>query len=397
MGSVPPPPFTARIVEGVRDIPRASWEAMFPGDPEDWDYYVACEGQPPPAFRFGAVVVERNGEAIAAAPTFRLIYRLDTPLQGRWRPVGDWLGRILPRLVSLPVLGLGSPLADRCHLGFDPGLSHSERIRAASALLQCLDEHAAEEGIPILAVKDLADESLRTVDAALGAQKFARLAGLPVAVLDLPFANEDEYLASLSASTRKDIRRKLKSAKQMRTEMRTSIAGLEDEIVSLYDETRRQSGVDYGDFEMLSPGYFRDVMGNPPLGTRAAIDASRVVMLYWLGERLIGFNLLLVGRDRVIDKFIGMRYPAARELNLYAVSWMTNVRFCLERGIKTFQTGQTAYSSKVRYGSHLEKSWIYFKHRTRPVNAIFRTVGPWLSFDKMDPELAALRKAGKVS
>jgi predicted N-acyltransferase len=166
--------------------------------------------------------------------------------------------------------------------------------------------------------------------------------------------------------------------------MRTSIAGIESEILSLYDETRSQSGVDYGDFEKLSPDYFRGVMQS--LGDRA------VLMLYWRGEELLGFNLLFVEKQRVIDKFIGMHYPQAREHNLYVLSWMTNVRFCLERGIRCLQTGQTAYASKVRFGSRLEKSWLYYKHRGRAMNSLFRTFGPLVPPDKADPDLAALAK-----
>ena len=205
-----------------------------------------------------------------------------------------------------------------------------------------------------------------------------------MAVLDLAFDSEEAYLASLSSTTRKDIRRKLKGAKQVRTERRSSIAGIEHEIVALYDETRQQSEFDYGDFEKLSPDYFRDVLTN--LGDRS------VIMLYWLGDELIGFNLLFVGADRVIDKFIGMRYPLAREHNLYVLSWMTNVRFCLERGIAKLQTGQTAYAAKLRLGSRLEKSWMCFKHRGRVINTVFRTFGPLIAFDRMDPDLVALAK-----
>ena len=108
-------------------------------------------------------------------------------------------------------------------------------------------------------------------------------------------------------------------------------------------------------------------------------------MLYWLGDELIGFNLLFVGADRVIDKFIGMRYPLAREHNLYVLSWMTNVRFCLERGITKLQTGQTAYAAKLRLGSRLEKSWMCFKHRGRVINTVFRTFGPLIAFDRRIP------------
>jgi hypothetical protein len=376
--------FQPRLLAGVREIPRDAWSDLFPGDSEGWDYYAACEACPPPAFGFSAIAVTSQGRYVAAAPVFRLIYRLDTPLQGSWRPLGEWLNRHVPKLVNLPVMGFGSPLADRCHLGFAADLTVEERVAAMRTLLAGLDAQAAAQNVPVLAVKDLADRDLPGADVALDEARFTRVSSLPVAVLDLSFANEEAYLASLSAATRKDIRRKLKGAAAVRVEMRNSIAGIENEIVALYDETRLQSGVDYGDFEKLAPDYFSTVMRN--LGDRA------VVILYWVGEELIGFNLLFVEAGRVIDKFIGMRYPQAREHNLYVLSWMTNVRFCLERGIAQMQTGQTAYSSKLRFGSRLDKTWVYFKHRGRVVNSLFRTFGPLMAFDKLDPDLAALAK-----
>jgi hypothetical protein len=379
--------FQAHILPGVRAIARSSWTSLFPDDCEGWDYYAACEAAPPPAFAFSAIAVTMRGRLVAAAPIFRLTYRLDTPLQGSWRPLGTWLNRRLPRLVNLPVMGLGSPLADRCHLGIADDLSPLARTAAVRTLLTCLDAHAASQNVPILAIKDLPDQQLAAVAAPLNEARFTRVASLPVAVLDLPFASEDVYLESLSPATRKDIRRKLKRVADVRVEMRTSLAGIEQAIVALYDETRLQSGVDYGDFEKLSPHYFREVVTR--LGERA------VLMLYWVGQKLIGFNLLLVERDRIIDKFIGMHYPIAREHNLYVLSWMTNVRFCLERGIQQMQTGQTAYAAKLRLGSRLDKLWVCFKHRGKVLNGIFRTFGPLMAFDKMDPDLAVLHKKAR--
>jgi len=381
--------FEAHVLPGVRAIARSAWTALFPDDCEGWDYYTACETAPPPAFAFSAIAVTMRDRVVAAAPIFRLTYRLDTPLQGSWRPLGTWLNRHLPRLVNLPVMGLGSPLADRCHLGVAADLSPLERTAAVRTLLARLDAHAASQNVPILAIKDLPDQQLAAMATPLQEARFTRVASLPVAILDLPFASEDAYLASLTAATRKDIRRKLKRAANVRVEIRTSSAGIEQAIVALYDETRLQSGLDYGDFEKLSPHYFGEVMTR--LGERA------VLMLYWVGQKLIGFNLLLVERDRIIDKFIGMHYPIAREHNLYVLSWMTNVRFCLEHGIAQMQTGQTAYAAKLRFGSRLDKLWVCFKHRGKVLNGIFRTFGPLMAFDKMDPDLAVLYKKGRAS
>ena len=378
-----------RIHAGVASFPRDAWNELFPDDAEGWDYYVACEGSPPPAFTFTAIGVYAGETLVAAAPIFRLTYRLDTPLQGKWRALGDWLADTFPRYVKLPLMGLGSPLADRCHVGFAPHLDSPERKTAARVLLAGLDAHAAAENVEILALKDLADRDVADTDAALQEAHFTRVGSLPVAVLDLTrFSSEDAYLASLSSATRKDIRRKLKGAVALRVEERRDIADVEAQIVALYDSTRGQSGFDYGDFEKLSPQYFRDVVAN--LGDRV------VTMLYWLGDDLIGFNLLFVEKGRMIDKFIGMKYPVARDHNLYVLSWMTNVRYCLKHGIPLMQTGQTAYSSKLRFGSRLDKLWLAYRHRRPFWNWIFARGGRLMAFDKMDPDLQALEKKNKA-
>jgi hypothetical protein len=186
----------------------------------------------------------------------------------------------------------------------------------------------------------------------------------------------------LSSATRKDLRRKLRGTAELRIETRASIQGLEAQIASLFAETLSQSKVDYGEFEDLHPSYL-SVLATQ-LGQRAQWN------LYWLDDQLIAFNLLLVGRDRVVDSMLGMRYPLGPQHNIYAVSWMQNVRFCIERGIGKLQTGRTAYIIKARFGSDLEPLVVYARHRIGVINALFKAFGPRLAFDKHDPELKAL-------
>uniref|UniRef100_A0A9E8CQQ7 GNAT family N-acetyltransferase n=1 Tax=Bosea sp. NBC_00436 TaxID=2969620 RepID=A0A9E8CQQ7_9HYPH len=374
-------PFSARIVASVADIDAAAWDACLPGEAECHAYYVACETAAAASgvgLRMAAIVVEAEGEIVAVAPFFRLNYRLDTPLQGRMRRLGDALFRHLPGLVTLKALCVGSPYAERCHLGFAARLDAAGRAAAFACVAEALQRQVTLERAHLSVWKDLAPAEDREAGF-LPELGFAQITSLPVAVLDLPYADEAAYLASLSAPTRKDIRRKLAKADNVRIEFRSDISALAGEIDSLYEETRAQSGLDYGDLELLPPGYFAAI--SRALGERA------VFALYWVGQELAAFNLLLVEADRVIDKFLGMRYPLAREHNLYVVSWMANIRFCLDRGIKLFQSGQTAYASKLRFGSRLVPSTIYVRHRAAPLQWVLRRLSPWLGFDRFDHDL----------
>lgn len=378
---------TARIVDSVTEVDAAAWDGCLPGEAECHAYYSACEAAAASSgvgLRMAAIVIERQREVVAVAPLFRLSYRLDTPLQGSLRGLGDALFRRLPRLLTLKALCVGSPYGERCHLGFSPRVDAAGRAAALALLIETLQRQAAAEGAQLVVWKDLAPAQEQDAADQLAQAGFARLASLPLAVLDLPFADEAGYLASLSPATRKDIRRKLAKAGAVRLEFRNDITGLEAEIDALYESTRRQSGLDYGDLEVLPPGYFAAV--SQALGDRV------VFALYWIGNELGAFNLLLVEADRVIDKFLGMRYPLAREHNLYAVSWMANIRFCIERGIGVFQSGQTAYASKLRFGSRLVPSAIHVRHRSAPLQWALRRLSPRFGFDRFDPDLAEWSK-----
>lgn len=373
-----------RYVCSIAEIDAHAWDACLPGEAESHAYYRACDAvaaESDVGLRMAAACVEEGGEVVALVPFFRLDYRLDTPLQGRLRAAGDALFRHAPGLVTLKVLCVGSPYAERCHLGFSPKLDAAGRRVAFQALAGVLDRQATEEGLRLVVWKDLAPAEEEGFGGILKQAGFARLGSLPIALLDLPYADEAAYLASLSPATRKDIRRKLAKAGAVRIEYRFDITGLEATIEALYESTRGQSGLDYGDLEVLPPGYFPAVAN--ALGERA------VFVLYWIGDELAAFNLLLVEPDRVIDKFLGMRYPLARVHNLYAVSWMANVRFCLDRSIRHLQTGQTAYASKLRFGSHLVPSTIHFRHRNRPLQWLLGRLSPRLSFERLDPDLSS--------
>jgi predicted N-acyltransferase len=319
---------------------------------------------------------------VAAAPLFRLTYRLDMSLQGPLRRVGDWLNRFVPRLVNMPILGMGSPLTEECPIGVLPGMSAADRSAALEALLAGMADHAKATGTSILALKDVTDCDVQWAHDTLVRSGFTRVATLPVATLHLPFKSEQEYLASLSSSMRKDIKRKLKSLANVEVEVRDTIDGIEEEVVALFEETRARRKADYDAFDDVPQAYFREVMSS--LGGRAKIMLTRVA-----GE-LASFNIFFEEQDRIIDKYIGMRYPLAREHNIYFITWMMMVRRCIEKGIPWLQMGQTTYVQKVRMGCKLKRSWVYFKHTNPVINAGFKIAGPRMAFDRMDPDIVEL-------
>lgn len=381
------------VVSGVSALARQDWQACRPDDAEGWDYLVACETGTPPAFRLSAARVEAGDAFLAGAPLFGVGYRLDTPFQEETAaPGGNALARVakaalraLLRGQEWRLLAVGSPFTESCPLAFSPALDGAARTRVVNELLRTVETEARRQKAGLVAFKDISPSDMQRIGPALAAAGYVALESLPHAVLDLAGVEDVEgWLARLSAATRKDLRRKLKRAGRVEVEWRHSLDGLEAEVHALYESTRAQSHVHYGDFEDLPEGYFANVA--------AALPGRVAFAFYRVDGQLAAFNMMLIEPDRVIDKFLGMAYPLAREHDLYAVSWAENVRLCLRLGRRYLQTGQTAYAAKLRYGSGLAPSTIMVKHLNPVLHTALRLAAPWFGFPRWDPDLAAYRR-----
>ena len=268
------------------------------------------------------------------------------------------------------------------------GVSPENRQEIAGRLLGQLDRFAGAQGIGLLAAKDVADDDLAPgVGEAFAAAGFMRQPSLPNTLLELrraagAYLDEGAYLNALSSAARRDVRRKLKGASLVRVEERRGPAALElvPQIFALYEAQRGRSGVDFDQFETLTPAYFRGVLER--------LGEAAVVFVYLHDDKPIAFNLCYHTGRKFIDKFIGFSLPLARTFNVYVLSWMTNVRYCIAHRIPTLQTGQTGYAMKLHLGSALQANWIYFRHRNPVINFVLRLAGPLLAADRHDEELA---------
>ena len=369
------------VAHSIEAFGREEWNRLFPDELEDWNYYRAVERSGLPDFSWVYFGVREDGHLRAVIPAFLTDYELDTTLTGPLRRITDAMSRWFPRLLCQRMLGLGSPVAEVCHLGFEPGTSATEHRRLLDAIFARAEDFAREQGVQMFAAKDssAAQDALWTH--AAKTQHMRRQPGLPTACLNVPFASLDEYLASLSKATRKDMRRKLKAAADLRVEWRTNIDDIVDDVMPLYRSTYANAEFS---FEELTPEYFRGVLRE--LGPRASC------VTYWFGARLVAFNLVLHDEKRLLDKFLGMDYAVAREHNLYFCTWFENVRYCIERRIPLYQSGQGLHGVKRRLGSHLSPNWLWYRHRNRALDAILALVERLARLDRHDPELAVMLK-----
>jgi len=369
------------IADSIEAFSREEWNRLFPDELEDWNYYRAVEHSGLPDFRWVYFGVREGGELRAVIPAFLTDYELDTTVGGPLRRVTDALSRWFPRLLHQRMLGLGSPVAEQCHLGLAPDTPAPEQQRLLNTILTRAENFAREQCVQMFATKDSSAAQDALWAHAAKRQGLRRQPGLPTAYLNVAFANTDEYLQSLSRATRKDLRRKLKMAADVRVEWRGGIDDIADDVMRLYRSTYMKAQFS---FEELTPEYFRNVLRE--------LDGRASCVTYWLGAKLVAFNLVLHDGKRLLDKFLGMDYAVARDYNLYFCSWFENVRYCIEHHIPLYQSGQGLHAVKRRLGSRLAPNWLWYCHRNRALDAILALVERLARLDRHDPELAGLLK-----
>lgn len=372
----------AILIPSVEAFGREEWNALFPGELEDWSYYQAVESSGLPGFEWIYLAIWESGRLRAAVPGFVTDYRIDTTLAGTPRRIANAIARIVPRLLAIPLVSLGSPVGEICHLGFAPDCDAAERRRLARLLFARLTAFARERRIGMIAVKDSSGSEDALWAEICGEAGLRRMPGQATAVLDLPFRSLDEYLASLGPGTRRDMRRKLRSREALRIEWRSEIDDIVEPVMALYRATL--ANAEYR-FEELTPAYFTNVLRD--------LRGRAFCVTYWLDRALIGFNLVLCDRKRLLDKFFGMDPAQGRANNLYYLSWMENVRYCIEHGLARYQSGQGLEREKLRLGSRLAPNRLWYRHRNRLVDRVFAAIEHVFRLDEADagaPETKAV-------
>lgn len=355
-------------MHSITDLDRASWERCYAGCVEGYDYYRAVERAGIHGFTFGWFVVEQERSIVAAVPVFFTEYDLATTAQGTVAAVLGALRRWVPGELRLRLSCLGSPETESCSFGFDKDLCAEQCDALLEVMLDAWFDHATRRGISLLGMKDVSQADYERYGSILQRHRYTPVASLPLAYLVIDFQSTDEYLSRLSSATRKDMRRKLRRRSDIRVEFADRLDHVLVELMEMYSETRARSD---WQFETLSGDYFKNL--------KAGLGDAALVALYYRGPQLIAANLLLVDGDTLLDKFFVMRSDPGRDLNLYFISWFTNIDICLGRGLKRYLSGQAAYDTKLRLGCKLQLNWLFFQHRNTAVNWLLRLVAPLLA------------------
>src|SRR3954463_2132465 len=187
-----------------------AWKRALQNNCKDHRYYEIVEETLDCGFEHYYLVLEtRSGEATAIQPVFFVRQNLVEGVPGKIRSILDGVRKVFPRFLTMRVLMVG------CGAGTgDLGACNEKAdLWVAKALQETLGIYARRNKASLVVFKDF-PANYRTALETLVSSAYARIPSMPMTRLQLPYANWDEYFATLSKATRKDLRRKFRKAER---------------------------------------------------------------------------------------------------------------------------------------------------------------------------------------
>lgn len=348
--------------ETQRFGPAGEWvgaaEFLFDNQLEPTSLVDSFVRHPPNGFE---ILSSASARAHAFAAPFHLLTTADESLRRRFLALPfyrHWSGVLQPRVAFV-----GTTVSEYA-------LLHSDEDVVG---LPARWKSAWASRFPLLIVKDIPQRSAllserenRLADElvhACEAQEYVVLEGQALAYVTIDFADASTFLGRLSSSRRKNLRRKMRSLDKLEVtrvptgDARFSDEGTIDQYFALYLAVFAQSEIQ---FDRLSREFLASLLRDHRSGG-LVFEYRRS----GASERLVGWNLCFVAGGRLIDKYIGLSYPAARELNLYFVSWMVNLEFAAKAGLSHYVAGWTDPEVKAQLGAEFTftRHAVYTRHK----------------------------------
>jgi hypothetical protein len=370
-------------VNSESSIPQDLWAQCFPPSVEGRWWYQAlerCGIEDQFTFLYG-VVSDPSGP-VAIAPAFLMDVPIRLVLPPALLPLANLLGRVVPSTLYQRTLFIGSPCSDEGMVGILPGVNRQEVMRCVHRSMQL---QADRLGASMRVWKDFPSSYGEDFSTLASVERLFPLVSFPGTLVELPGSTSEAYLASLKASRRNKLKKKLRLAAQAPVDvevLQQPSADALDEIFSLFWQTYEKGQTK---FERLNRRFFDLIAAQP--------QSCFIVLRARSTGRINAFMLCFALGEQVINKFIGIDYRQPKEWFLYFRLWEAAVDWALGVGAGSIQSGQTGYAPKIELGHQLLPLTNYCAHRNRLIHWIYARVARTVNWETLDEDLAVYLEA----
>lgn len=341
-------------------------------DPDEWNS-ILSSGQAPlrhrylcawqhaelPGLRYRPMLARRaDGRLVAASPGYEYDLDMASVQKHAVSDVLQVLRRVVPGFLVLRVFEMGSPTP------FVPPFLRAPEMQpapAARALLEAGVEEMDAAGADLMIVQNFQRQpprgDLADVFEDLG---FQRVPIPPTVLLDLPFSDFDEYLATMRAGYRRRVRKVMERSAALRVELWTDFTPLVPELARLWrlvyeraDEVKRE------------------ILAEPFFAAAASLDELRILALKREDGSLASYALLLEDRPRLHFLYTGFEESAGRDEGAYFRLLYEIVRYAIEDGFTSVNLGITTLEPKMDLGGEPVDLYGWIRHRNPVLHKAF--------------------------
>jgi predicted N-acyltransferase len=381
---IPNPQGTTKAVRLVHLHDCGAWKRALQHKCKDHRYYEIVEETLACGFEHHYLLLDDpSGNVRAIQPVFFVQQNLVEGVPGKLRSIVDGIRKVFPQFLTMRVLmiGCGAGTGD---LG---ACDEKDEPWVANTLQATLRTYAKQNKAALVVFKDF-PANYRSALETLVSNGYARIPSMPMTRLPLPYASWDEYFATLSKATRKDLRRKFRKAERapkIEKEVVNDVAPLVDEIYPLYLAVHERSALK---FETLTKDYFRFIGQRMP---------NRARFFIWRQNgKIVAFSFCLVCGNAIYDECIGLDYSVALDLHLYFYTLRDIISWSLQQGLKYYYSNPLNYEPKLHLDCELVPLDLYVMHTNSVLNPIFRRVIKYLGPTRHDPVLQRFPNADEL-
>lgn len=279
--------------------------------------------------------------------------------------------KVVPNLGKIKLLFCGTPIS----IG-QPNLWWKD-ARVLPVLIEEIDKKmkqiARAEKIKFLAFKEFSAAMTDQLEPHLIAKGFFKGHSLPTINLLLPFRSFAEYLQSLSANKRRQLKQSLR--KLNRNPQQTGAQTTDDASIDVLNASEVDAQWFYTQylavmsratvkFEMLNEAFFRDLFASHP--------QVQLLCLKQKGIPKAGFVFL--EQEHSLTFLWAGRTDRTDTCDSYFNLMTALVKLALEKQKTVLYLGQTAYYTKMRMGGRPEPLYLFFKSTNKVWHWLFNVL-----------------------
>ncbi len=352
---------TAEIHARLDSITPEEWRRLFPDYPDSGEMISLIQDSGFDGFNLHSIVIrqDQGHQPILFLPIFETEYKLNCITQPRIRKLIETGLPYFQKLLTPKLVGIGFVEGEWGQIGYEHTLNDEDLMEAWILALESFKALSYGLKADLLAWVDFNTESGQVIPISQ-LQDYIPLKGLPYARVPLPFKTLDDYFANLSRSTRKNMRRKLRKAQGIEIIRTKDPKPWMEIIYQYYMDTLIHHDLYFG---IHHQDYFAEVCNRVP---------GAEYTLYFLNGRLLAFNLLVASSGELVDKYFGMDEVLGQKYSLYFLSWIENIRYCIDNNIPVYSAGAASEEVKDHLGAEFKANMILFKHQNPIIHWILK-------------------------